>query len=910
VARLVALAAQLLAATTGCGKVLGVDEYTVGEPPVDNPCGPLQAWTGAAGKPCVDVGVPASACGDGFTSDRKGGCDPKLGQAVCPDGQFATPGSGCGRLSNCDATSAWTDPIHSPVKSYVQQGAKNGKGTKDQPFGTIEEALRALQALQDGKPVPAVLKEGPDGTVPEILIGSSDTPYQVNLDVTFPVRLQGSCAELTHLVARDPNKPVVTFSSGATMSAPCVFGRACRILTGLQIEGGSAGVLVDGVDAVGIYAVRITKTDGPGVLANDAKPASPEGASPKTKVYLGSSDAESSLLIEGALGAGVLSYGADLVVASAMIRRTRAPDRGKDSGGICIRPSPWVPTLAEGDVPAGAWDPRAVVRPSLTMTRTVLEDNAGAGLFVVGADATVTETLIRATGTPDVPEQRVGVDVSEHSFGDVPATLTIKQSVVDGVSVEGIRSHNAAVSVENTVVRNIGGPTSPSPGAMRCLGSGIRARWDRPSDVTQSPPLIVKTSTVEHTHDTGILVEGAAALIEGSLVRDTAKDPCADGSPPRGSNESPGLGDGIGVYGHTSSGEIFAPASLDLSASRVEGSARAAVAVFGGPAVSSVAVASSVLAGSRGVVQGPKSPDAKLGHALCGATGSASCAVERAPLEPSLLGGGGCVPTDHTVCEAGCLLDSSNPSPTPLPGFRSWVLDHDEIAPAITNSDGCFQLEGLPQNAEVLVAVAKPVPLSAVPFDTTSWAKAYAPGVGLWTTGVVDGDPGRPLTIPGSAPLNVDPVYVTSARTEANVSTFDADFRTALPVAVFVCAAHPEALARGTDACRAGLAVDGVQVALEPGSGVGPLYLAGPPRKVPATTADVLGAIGLFFNVSPGQYQVHLSAQDPSKTLSCTFDTSHGPITGGKKAGDDPNTFQVVATAGQAMGLWAFCSLN
>ena len=85
----------------GCGKLAGVDDYAVGEPPVETPCGPLEVPR--ADGHCVRVGV--ETCATGFDDDGVGGCKPHLPAAgSCGPGKIALPGTeACAEVGNCFA---------------------------------------------------------------------------------------------------------------------------------------------------------------------------------------------------------------------------------------------------------------------------------------------------------------------------------------------------------------------------------------------------------------------------------------------------------------------------------------------------------------------------------------------------------------------------------------------------------------------------------------------------------------------------------------------------------------------------------------------------------------------------------------------------------------------------------------
>jgi hypothetical protein len=160
--------ALLLAASSalGCGQLLGVDEYEVGETPIRNPCAPPLVWTG--GTECASPGV--ARCGFGFAPDHDGGCEPLLGDLVCPDGQglFAAPSSEtCSGLSTCTTPPAGAN-------AYVRDGATNGDGSSGAPFGTIQEGLLALKSQRMS------------GAIPQLYVEDGDYRVDNRSSSTFP----------------------------------------------------------------------------------------------------------------------------------------------------------------------------------------------------------------------------------------------------------------------------------------------------------------------------------------------------------------------------------------------------------------------------------------------------------------------------------------------------------------------------------------------------------------------------------------------------------------------------------------------------------------------------------------------------------------------------------------------------
>src|SRR5262249_37647545 len=142
-------------------------------------------------------------------------------------------------------------------------------------------------------------------------------------------------------------------------------------------------------------------------------------------------------------------------------------------------------------------------------------------------------------------------------------------------------------------------------GNERCLGNGVRMIWDRsPQGDEPATSLSLGTSLVEHTRETGILVEGAGASIETSIVRDAAEDSCAGD-----------FGDGIAAY--SDAAPELPKSALSVRATRIEKTARAGIASFGGAGLT---LRSSALVGTRGVA----ASGATLSETLCADIGDAA----------------------------------------------------------------------------------------------------------------------------------------------------------------------------------------------------------------------------------------------------------------------------------------------
>jgi hypothetical protein len=839
-------AAVAVIATVGCGHLLGVDEYTT-DPSARPACGPTEVLAGGR---CTAVGV--AHCGAGFEPDTAGGCKAQMSDAPCP-GSVQWPGVDCAPITNCpDVRDAGTGGY------YVKPGAPPGAdGSRDHPYGSISLALDAIEAVAAPGPAPTVAQ-----TTIQLWSGTYAGPALV---VKRNVLIQGGCPDNTTIEAD------VTFTTAGANKAG---------LGSLAVKG---TVFVQGAEGVTFGNVRLGGADAPALVVDDRTGLASVGIN--------------NSVIEGARGSGIVSNGGTVTMTQSTVRRTRPSVDGTDSCGLCLRASARVP---HDDPIVGAfWDARASYRPGTSVSQSLIEDCAGVGVSVIGADATVTQTVVRSTRAPGAPDQAVGISVEERSFGNVPASLTLKESVVQGASLIGIRGRNARLDIADSVVRGIGG--TPKDGALRCLGNGIRARWDRPTEGAGTP-LTVATSLIEHTRETGILVEGGTARIEGTLVRDTAKDPCARD-----------LGDGIGVYAYP-----FAPAAVALDRTRIDRSARAGVAAFRGATVtarSSAVTSATVDAATQG---------GTLEGALCGdATTWKPCTgapMPLGPLEPAILGGEGCDASRTTVCTTVCYTNAAGGTQSePLGGFLSWWPDHDEIAINITDPRGCLEVDGLPSGGDATGVLTKPVPRSPVPFTPTAYLDAWSPVLARYHYD--DREPLRFLAAPAMNGYSTMTAFQNILVGHGDSPEFD--LSRAPIVAAWACAAHPETAAPFVDVCRdpagaaAGTApsrqVAGVQFELD-GAPLGPMYFSAGGVDWSATAATdqtPSGALALWFNVAPGEHVLRVRPKDATKkNLACDVRYGGAQIGGGPTPDGEPNAFRLLVVPGYLIGLYAFCSLE
>jgi hypothetical protein len=247
-----------------------------------------------------------------------------------------------------------------------------------------------------------------------------------------------------------------------------------------------------------------------------------------------------SVVVEDVVGLGLMVAGSIAEVDASVIRRTRASADGTGGHGL----------NAQGGM--------ANHRASVTLTRSLVTSNVGAGVLVSGADFTMEAGVV--SHTEPLPTAGRGRGLS---IGDDPATgerghATIRSSVFDGNYEVGIAVIGAAAEVQAVVVRG-------TQTVDLAFGRGIQVQYG--ADGSNPGELDLRNSWVQHQFDIGVMVLGASAVLEQVLVEQTMPRP------------SDGLdGDGVSLL------SMAHPAELTMRESLVRSSARAAISNFGGTA--------------------------------------------------------------------------------------------------------------------------------------------------------------------------------------------------------------------------------------------------------------------------------------------------------------------------------------
>jgi hypothetical protein len=418
--------------------------------PAGLPCPPGQ-WQAGDGT-CTPAGIPPGACGDGFTHDDAGGCDPILPARACASGQMAVPGdSSCRDVAPC-GDGPWGDiPVENDTE-YVD-GAFVGvsDGSAAQPWTTIGDAISAAAS----------------GAVVAVAAGSYAEAVIID---SRPVRLWGRCPSMVTIVG-PPQQPNVYGAINVLYDDAS--GTEVR---GVAVTGEAEGFEVSGAERVVFDRVRVHDTDSVGIFIGDGLGA--------TSVVVSNS------LVEDVRQIGVYAAGADLTVDAVVVRRTAL-------GG------------ASGRGVEAVDEPFTGRRSTLMLRRSLVEANRTEGVYVLGSDATIENTVVRGT-TIGTAGRGYGIEITDNPSSRASSTATVRTSLVEDNQVIGIAVAGATVAVEATVVR----ATQAGPEGITGVGfEGVADPMGNPTEVT------LIRSLLEANVGGGALFAGADAVVESVLVR-------------------------------------------------------------------------------------------------------------------------------------------------------------------------------------------------------------------------------------------------------------------------------------------------------------------------------------------------------------------------------------------------------
>ncbi len=264
----------------------------------------------------------------------------------------------------------------------------------------------------------------------------------------------------------------------------------------------SAGILAAGqltalIEDTLVHDTALSLTDGKRGVGLATQPIGANaGASPTVTVR--------ASLFERNRTSAIEALGTDLTIDGCAVRDTAADGSQQYGTGV----------IALADV-------SAKLAGKLTLTRSVIERNRMIGLSVQGLDATIDGSVVRGTLEREA-DGHFGIGIQFTAQGPLPATFTLRGSLVAGNRTIGVLADAASGSIEATTIRDTR-PRVADGAAGRGLDVQDTQTHVAPGTVSLHASAIVGNSdcgviyTQGCTGDLdGVLVEGTKALADGS----------------------------------------------------------------------------------------------------------------------------------------------------------------------------------------------------------------------------------------------------------------------------------------------------------------------------------------------------------------------------------------------------------
>jgi hypothetical protein len=634
--------ASLLAACGGEDTIAPPDE----DPPVQCAEGEVALPDGS----CIRPGVPPDACAEGFVHDGEYGCEPILPAQACAPGQIAIPGdTTCRPIMDC-GTGRWGNLPVDGATVYVDQAyaAGDGDGSEAKPWPTIGEALTAAAP----------------GALVAIAAGSYEEGVFINGKA---VQLWGVCPDLVSIVGTGQSV------GSCPSSSLCVIGSEGTVIGGLSLTGPGYGALIFSASNILLDRVRLHDNGQPGVLfASFMGPTTFE-----LRDSLSESNVEAGVYAIGSMGSversllrdnlpalngrgigliaqlacsdggngtlscdpeqraavnlhqslidnnediGVAAAGSDAHLDGVVVRGTRPRQSDQEGGsGVVIQRSC-----------ASLIDCEGVTRGNGSLLGSVVDSNHEDGVAIFGADMLIEGTVIRNT-LPTAAEGRgigltVGVSCDDTPTGyicdnTVRADTAVNRSLIEESHVAGVLIGASDATFDHSVVRR----TAPRQVDQRFgLGIDVSAPChpladgssycdpDGPSNAT------IRATLIDDSHDVGLYVLSSNAVVESSVIAQTAARP--DGT----------FGDGLSLHNNLGQTTVSAHNLL------VSDSARAGISVFGSALSMSSSRVRCAAINLHGSVNGPSDFNVDdLGDNLCGCpTATDTCKLLTSDIQP------------------------------------------------------------------------------------------------------------------------------------------------------------------------------------------------------------------------------------------------------------------------------------
>ena len=200
----------------------------------------------------------------------------------------------------------------------------------------------------------------------------------------------------------------------------------------------------------------------------------------------------------------------------------------------------------------------ALVSPASVVIRdSLIERASGLGVAAIGADVRIERSVIRELlANIDAPGRAVSVE--RRMTTGVAASLVVADSVLRGALESGVAVLSSTATIESSVITN----TMPQADGRYGVGVAVQGTSAAPAFAA------IADSYIHQSHTAAVSVLEATATLTGVTIDQVLPQPSNDG-----------FGDGVMVLGSA------VAASVEVTRSRIAGAARAGLANFDATAV-------------------------------------------------------------------------------------------------------------------------------------------------------------------------------------------------------------------------------------------------------------------------------------------------------------------------------------
>ncbi len=399
----------------------------------------------SADNTCIAIGPHPDGCPAGWTKNQKSFCEPILPSEACPPGSREVIGK-----SECQPLGACGDAPYGTIQPSAQTIYVNSANPPSDPDGSKEKPFASISAAIQKAPVQG-----------QIVVAAGE--YHEALSIDKPLSIQGRCAEKVSILgATNETSPAVTIKAKGVL------------LKGVTIVSPNQGVLLEVGDAT-LEDVLIKNCGKVGVVANSL----------------------TQLTLRNALLEKNVQQGLRLIGAKAVVERTVIRDSQPDPATLSVGNAITAVSSTEQS-------------SQLSLKNSVISNNHAYGIAVGGSIANIEGTIIQGT-KPQQSNNQGGYGVLA-LYSQKPAEVAMRDCLLIHNTEFAADSRGSIISLEHCALID----TYPQA-ASNEYGLALHAV------VWQNTPaeLSVKNSLIAQSRHVGIAVLGSKATLEKSIVRDT-----------------------------------------------------------------------------------------------------------------------------------------------------------------------------------------------------------------------------------------------------------------------------------------------------------------------------------------------------------------------------------------------------